>query len=196
MRDCPACRVPLHGYEEVCPSCGAKQIVKGGGSRTPYGTAFKPEEPKVNWMPFVLAFLALAGMLVVGINSTWIGQLARAPKVEEDPITKMTYLQARDAMETELTKGLTNVGAQSPKLTWTASGGSGKPEERSVDGPVELTVDTGFSDPEMRKQVVEPVKPYMAQAKVFTLNINDPKRRAHWTWNVSQPSAPDSEASE
>jgi hypothetical protein len=194
MRDCPACRVPLHGYEEVCPSCGAKQYPqRGGGSRMPFGTAFKPEEPKVNMVPFVLAFLAFGIFILGAVNSTWIGQLMRAEKQPEDPIAKMTYMQARDTLEAELMRGLTTVGAQSPKITWTASGiGTGKPEERSHDGAVEVTVDTVFADPEQRKQVVEPIKPYMAQAKVYTLNINDAKHRAHWTWNVQQTtSAPD-----
>ena len=195
MRDCPNCRVPLHGYEEVCPACGAKQELKRG-ARQPYGSSYKPEQPRINIVPIVLVVLGFCVFLGFAMNSTWIGQLMRSPKQQEDPIAKMSTLEARAVLESELGKNLEAVGAKKAKMTWKLTpNGEGKPEERNADAAVELTVDTSLAQPDLHKQVIEPIKPYMAQAKVFTLNMNDAKSHAHWTYNVQEPSpAPDADA--
>lgn len=194
MRDCPACRTPLHGYEEVCPSCGAKQYPAKGRSG-PYGTGFKPQEPKVNLVPFVVGFVVIIIAVVGAMQSTWIGSLMRGEKREVDPMEKMTYLEARNAIESQLTQGLTAAGAKG-KLTWQASGGAGtgKPEERNLDAPVELTVATSLAQPEMRKSIVDPVKPYMEKAKLFTLTVTDARSHATWTYNMQPGTSPPDQA--
>lgn len=183
MRDCPACRVPLHGYEDVCPSCGTKQYPKSSSGPRVFGTGFKPEEPKVNWTPFILVFVGIAIFLIMAMQSTWIGQLMRGEhKQPEDPIAQMSTMDARTMVESELNKNLTSVGAKDSKIEWKSSAQEG--DARSLDGPVEVTVTTKLPDKEMRKQVVDPVKPYMEKAKIFTLTMNDTASRAHWTYNL------------
>lgn len=196
MRDCPACRVPLHGYEEVCPSCGTKQFPTRS-ARGPYGTNFKPQEPTVNWLPFVLVFVGVGIFLLVAMQGTWIGQIMRGEnKQPEDPIAKMSYVEARNTIETQLNQGLAAVGATNTKISWhstsapAAAPGAAATDDRNVDGPVELTVDTNLPDKEMRKQVIDPVKPYMEPGKVFSLTMNDAKSRAHWTYNLQATTSP------
>jgi hypothetical protein len=201
MRDCPACRVPLHGYEEVCPSCGTKQI-PSRSSRTPYGAGFKAQEPGVNWLPFVLAFLGFGIFVVVAMQGSWIGQLMRGEnKGPDDPIAKMSYVDARNFIDAELQKNLAAAGATDTKITWRSTANSaaldasGQPaqatDDRAVDGPVELTVDTKLPDKSLAKQVVEPIKPYMEPGKVVILNVNDAKSRAHITFNLQQTTSPE-----
>ena len=151
----------------------------------PYGTGFKPEEPKVNLVPFVLAFFLLIIFVVGAMQSTWIGQLMREPKHEVDPMEKMTYLDARNAIETGLNQGLAAAGTKG-KLTWQATGGAGtgKGEERNLDVPVELSVATSLSQPDLRKQIVDPIKPYMEKAKLYTLTVTDSRSHATWTYNM------------
>jgi hypothetical protein len=204
MRDCPACRVPLHGYEDVCPSCGTKQApTRGGGGRQIYGTGFKPQEPSVNWIPFVLAFLAIGVFIVVAMQGSWIGAVMRGEnKQAEDPLAKMSYTDARNAMDAELNKNLTAVGATNTKMTWKATGaaaatapaegGAGEQavDARAIDGPVELDIETKLPNKELRKQVIDPVKPYMEPAKVMVLQMQDTASHATWTYNLQQASAP------
>jgi hypothetical protein len=196
MRDCPACKVPLHGYEEVCPSCGTKQLVSsGGGGRVPYGAQWKPEEPRVNMVPFVLVLLGLVVFVLVAAQGTWIGQLARKEKTEPDPLEKMTYTEARGVIDSEIQKNLTAVGAKNSKLVWhtpsSAPQANGQVDDRAVDAPIELNVDTTLPSPDLRRQVVDPVKPYMEKAKLYTLNMTDTKSHAHWTYTMTPGRASD-----
>lgn len=186
MRDCPACRVPLHGYEEVCPSCGTKQqpTKSAGGSRQIYGTGFKPEEPRVNWIPFILVFIALGGMLIAAMNSTWIGTLMRGGG-PVDPMAKVTYLDARNFIDQTLNQKLAEVGATNSKLTWKTQTGTGAPEERMIDTPVELAIETTLPSADSRKAVIDPVKDYMEKARLVTLTMKDSKSKATWTYNMT-----------
>jgi hypothetical protein len=196
MRDCPACRVPLHGYEEVCPSCGTKQLppAGGGGSRVPYGASWKPEEPRVNMVPFVIVFVGVAIFLVIAMQGTWIGGLMRREKQAPDPLEKMTYTEARSNIDSEITKGLAAVGAKNTKITWhtpsSAPQTTGQTDDRAVDAPIELTIDTTLPSADLRKQIIDPIKPYMEKAKVFTLNMNDSRSHAHWTYTLTPGAAP------
>jgi hypothetical protein len=193
MRDCPACRVPLHGYEDVCPSCGTKQI-PSRSQRGPYGTNYKFEQPGVNWMPFILAFVGLAVVVVIGMNSSWIGQLMRGEnKPPDDPIANMNYMEARNLVDAELNKNLQAAGATNTTLTWrsTANSAAAEPgapptDDKAVDGPIELTIDTKLPSKDLIKQVVDPIKPYMEPAKIYVLNVNDSASRAHRTYNLSE----------
>lgn len=196
MRDCPACRVPLHGYEEVCPSCGTKQHPTKS-SRGPYGTNFKPEEAKINWVPFIVVGLGFVVFFVMAMQSTWLGQVMRGEnKVPDDPMAKWTYVDARNTIESELNKNLQAVGASNTKMTWKSNAGGADPnapeaDARAVDGPVELTVATKLPNKELRKQVIDPIKPYMEKGKVYSLTMTDSASHATWTYNLQQTTSPE-----
>ncbi len=190
MRDCPACKVPLHGYEEECPSCGTKQMPSR--KRGPYGAEWKPDEPKVNMMPFIVVIVCFGIFVVMAMQGGWVGQLAKRGNQEVDPMEKLTYMDARNIIDSELNKNLISVGAKNSKLTWKVSGGdptlsqsNAGVDVRTIDGPVELTVDTTLPQPTLRQQVVDPVKPYMEKAKLYSLMMNDSKSHAHWTYTMT-----------
>lgn len=176
MHDCPTCKVPLHGHEETCPSCGTRQYVRRG--------AFIPrtqEAPGVNLVPIVLVFLAIGVALFFLAQSTWIGQLMRQGPPPEDPMAKLTYLDARKIIEDKITEGLTAVGATG-KFTWK----SGESEaDKNADQSEELTIETSLSDPNQRKAIIDPVKEYMEKAKIPTLIMIDTKSHATWTYSVT-----------
>lgn len=187
MHDCPACRVPLHGYEEVCPSCGTRQVVRKGR-----GPTFKPAEQGINWVPILLAFVVVIVVIVSAVPGSWLGQLMNKPPEVEDPIAKMTYLEARSVIETELNKNLQAVGATG-KLDWKKPGGQ-EPIDKLVNAPVELVIETSLADKSQRTGIIDPIKPYMEKAQVMTLTMNDKKSRATWTYTVNPaPSAPEPE---
>ncbi len=182
MYDCPVCRVPLHGHEEVCPSCGTRQQVRRTFSS--YGTKV-PKAPGVNWMPFIITFVVIGIGLVILAQSTWIGQLLREGPRQEDPMEKMTYQEARQIIESEISKNLAAVGATG-KLEWKSGE---NPVDKNADQNVELAVETELQDPQQRRNVIDPIKPYLEKAKIMTLTMNDKKSKATWTYQV-QPSAP------
>ena len=183
MHDCPACRVPLHGYEEVCPSCGTKQMVrKSAGSRF---DNFKPQEPGINWLPFILVFVVVAGLVMFGMSGSWIGKLVTQGPAPVDPMDKLTYVEARNIIETELGKNLTSAGGTG-KLTW-SDVAQGTPVDKSVDAPVQLKVDASLPDKNLRTGIIDPIKPYMEKARIPTLIMTDSKSHATWTYNLSPP---------
>lgn len=188
MHDCPGCRVPLHGYEEVCPSCGTKQVRRRGSKQF---SSFKPDVPGINWMPFVLTFLVVGIVVVVAMSTSWIGKLATEGPPKSDPMEKMTFTEARAIIEQELTNGLTAAGA-SCKLSW-ADANDGSPGDKNLDKALNLTVDTALPDPNARKPIIDKVKDYMEKAKIPTLTMNDTKTHAHWTYNMIAPIAPPQE---
>lgn len=190
MHDCPACRTPLHGYEETCPSCGTRQSVRRGGSgRVPYG-ANKQEQPGVNWIPFILTFLFFGIVLFAAVPNTWLGQLMKQGPRQEDPMDKLTYIDARNIIEQELNKNLTAVGG-SGKFQWVAPGGEEKPADKNVDGGIEMKATVKLSDPESRKSIVDPVKPYMEKAKLWTLVMMDTRSGKQWTYTVTPGRSPE-----
>jgi hypothetical protein len=141
-------------------------------------------------LPFVLVFVGVAAFLLISMQGTWIGQLAREPQREADPLEKMSYVEARNTIDSEIQQGLAAAGAKNTKLTWHTPGSMGQADERNVDGPIELTVDTTLPNVEVRKQVVEPVKPYFEKAKLFTLMMNDSRSHAHWTYSMTPGTSP------
>lgn len=187
MHDCPACRVPLHGYEEVCPSCGTRQLARkgsGGGGGGRFGS-YKPQEPGINWLPFILVFVLVIGVVGFGMSSSWIGKLMTQGPPPEDPMDKITYLDARNFIETEVTKQLTNVGGTG-KFNWTDSS-TGQPADKNVDAPIQLTIDATLPDKNLRTGIIDPIKPYMEKAKIPTLIMTDTKSHATWTYNLQPP---------
>jgi hypothetical protein len=188
MHDCPSCRVPLHGWEEVCPSCGTRQVVR---KRRQF-SSFRPEQPGINWLPIVLSVLVVGVVIILALPGSWIGKLVKEGPPKPDPMEKMTFMEARNIVEQELTTGLTAAGG-APKLSWgniadgnTATGtAAGKPADKTLDAPINLTVDVSLPDPNSRKAIVDRVKDYMEKAKIMSLTMNDAKSHAHWTYNMT-----------
>jgi hypothetical protein len=181
MHDCPNCRTPLHGHEEVCPACGAGQYVRRGFN----ASSHVEQAPAVNWMPFVLVIVVVGAGLFIAAQSTWLGQLMKQGPRQEDPMEKLSFMDARNMIEQKLTEGLTAVGAKG-KFTWATADGTAA--DKSAAGNIQLTVDTKLKDMNSRHAILDPVKPFMDKALVTTLTMNDSKSHATWTLTV-QPSA-------
>jgi hypothetical protein len=176
MHDCPRCRVPLHGHEEVCPSCGERQYVD-----PQYRNSHVPKAPPINLMPVVVAVVIVIGVGIYAAQSSWIGQVMSHKNDVVDPFDSMTQAQARDMIENGITQGLTAVGATG-KITYKAEG---QPADKTAAGPVEMTIDTKLQSPDQHKAVIEPIKQYMEKARIPTLVMNDSKSRANWTYQVT-----------
>lgn len=155
-------------------------VRRGGGSNR--FSNFKAQQPGINWIPFVLVFLGVGVVILLALPGSWIGKLVTEGPPKEDPMAKVTYLDARNFLETEITKGLTNVGATG-KFTW-QDPNAGTPVDKSADVPVTLQIATSLPDPNMRKGIIDPVKEYMEKAKVPTLTMTDARSHATWTYNV------------
>lgn len=178
MHKCPTCKVPLHGWEEECPSCGTRQQVRD--SKRSYGG---PQTPGVNPMPFVIGILIAGAALVFALNGSWVGQVMRRGAEPQDPLGGINYLQARQMIQQKITEGLTAVGAKG-KFNWTTAGQAG---DVNSPNPIELTIDTALEDTNARKQIIDPVKDYMERAKIPTLTMNDSKHHATWTYTCTLP---------
>jgi hypothetical protein len=186
MHKCPTCKVPLHGWEENCPSCGTKQVVRD--SKRSYGGG--QQAPGVNPLPFVAGILIAGVALVFALNGSWIGigQVMRRGPEPQDPLGGVNQVQARQLIEQRITEGLTAVGAKG-KFSWSVAG---QPGDINSPGPIELTVDTSLSDRNARQQIINPIKEYMERAKVPTLTMNDAKSHSTWTYTCALP-APSAE---
>lgn len=184
MHDCPACRVPLHGYEDVCPSCGTKQVVRKGSNRF---NSFKSEQPGINWWPIVLSIIACGIVVLCAVPNSWIGEIMKGPR-PEDPMEKLSYLDARNIVEQGITKNLSAIGATG-KFSW-QNPADNSPIDKNLDQNVSLSIDTTLSSPDLRKGVIDPIKEYMAKAKIGSLTMNDSRSHATWTYNVSTPLSP------
>ena len=173
MHDCPRCKVPLHGHEEFCPACGAKQVV-----RPEYRNIHVPKAPPVNVVPFVVTFAIIAVVIGIAASQTWIGQLLTHGTPQADPMDAITPAQARQMIESQVTSGLTAVGAP-VKISYTADG---KPADKNVAQPLEMTIETTLKDPNQRKAIIDPIKQYMDKARIPSLVMKDSKSRATWTY--------------
>ncbi len=176
MHDCPRCAVPLHGHEEVCPSCGAKQYV-----RSEYSSLFAPKKPAQNPLPFVVGALIIVGALVVAAQNSWIGQMMTHKPIEADPYSSMTPAAARQELEEKITANLQAIGGKG-KLVWMAND---KVVDRNFSQPVELTIDAQLPSPKVRRSIVDPVKQLMNPGKVPTVTLSDSRSHATWTYSVS-----------
>ncbi len=180
MHDCPTCKVPLHGYEEVCPACGTRQVVR----RRYSNLAHVQQAPGINWGP-VIAVIVVAGIGVALLaQSTWVGELMKQGPRQEDPLAKLTPLDARTTIESKITEGLTAAGARG---TFTWQNADGSPTDKRSAQPLMLNIETKLSNPALRKQIIDPVKPYMPKANLTTLTMTDTKSNATWTYTVQQP---------
>jgi hypothetical protein len=132
-----------------------------------------------------VAFVVLIGAGIFAAQSSWIGQVMKGP-VQEDPMDKITMPQARQMIEATLTKGLQAVNAP-VKITYTVDE---KPVTADVQSLVNMTIDTTLTDPNQRKAIIDPIKPYMEKAWIPTLVMHDSKSRATWTYTVSIDTTP------
>ncbi len=187
MHKCPTCKVPLHGWEENCPSCGTKQVVRD--SKRSYGG---PQTPGVNPLPFVLGFFVVGIVAVIAMNGSWIGQVMRRGPEPQDPLGGVTQLQARQLIEQRISEGLSSVGAKG-KFSWTVAG---QPGDINSPNPIELTVDTSLADKNARQQIIDPIKDYMERAKIPTLTMNDAKSHSTWTYTCQLRSPSPDESSD
>ncbi len=180
MHDCPQCSVPLHGYEEVCPRCGARQRVRKSYSNLLGKNNMKPG---FNPLPIlvVIVLLGVAGFSLA--QTSWIGQLMRRGPAQVDPMDQITQAQARQLIFQKINEGLTACGATG-QFKWEAGG-----TETDINsaGPVELTVNTKLADPNSRRQIIDPIKELMHKAQIPTLVMNDEKSHATWTYTVQAP---------
>jgi hypothetical protein len=186
MHDCPKCRVPLHGHERVCPSCGTPQKVTKGAAR------FAGEEikkPPTNPMPFIITLVVIGGLIAVMAQTSWIGQLLTKGPPKVDPLAKMTFQEARGLINSKLTEGFTAAGCKGT-VKW-------QREEKDVDmnspGPIDVSVDAELASPDQHKTIVDPIKDYMPPAQINQLVFNDtkdPKTKRNWTYRVSAAAAP------
>jgi len=180
MHDCPTCKVPLHGHELVCPSCGTKQRVKLGSSKL-FGSEQAAQKPTINLMPFVAAGLIALGVAGYLLKDSWIGQLINRPPQVEDPIAKMTFLEARNIIETKITEGVAATGGKTT-FKWQRAGAE---VDKTSEGPVEVEAQVELKDPSERKAIIDPVKEYFEKAGITTLNVKDEKLHATWTYSVT-----------
>lgn len=181
MHDCPSCRVPLHGHEAVCPSCGAKQRVKLGSSKLFGGEQI--QKPTINLMPFVAAGIIAIGVAGWMLKDSWIAQLINRPPQQEDPIAKLSFIEARNLIETKVTEGVAAVGGKTV-FKWQRAGAE---VEKTSEGPVEVEATVELKAPEERKAIIDPVKEYFEKAGITQLVVKDDKLHATWTYSVSKP---------
>ena len=165
----------MHGHEEVCPSCGTKQYVKPEFRRSNL-----PPPPGVNPLPFVVFALILAIIAVAALRGSWIFQAFTNP-VKEDPLAKMAPVDARSAIETQISTGLAAIGA---KATFKYTSGE-QPAAKNTAGPIQLTVETSIKDPNQRKGIIDPIKDYMQPAQMTTLTVNDGPHHRTWTYTAA-----------
>lgn len=176
MHDCPRCQVPLHGHEQYCPACGAKQYVR------PEFRSFLAEgERPFNPLPLAMAAMVLGFIVVMAAQNSWIGQVMKRGPVVEDPIRSMNFQTARQTLEERVMSNLAAVGGKG-KLAWMAGE---KTVDRSYPQSVDVTLDVQLSDPQQRRSVVDPVKELMEPGKISTITMNDSKSHATWTYTMS-----------
>lgn len=188
MHDCPTCKVPLHGHELICPSCGAKQRVKLGSSKM-FGGESAAQKPSMNLMPFAVVGLVTLGIAGYLLKDSWIGQLMNRPPQVEDPIAKMTYLEARNFVESKISEGVTATGGKAT-FKWKRGGAD---VDKASEGPVEAESEVTLADPNTHTAIVDPVKPYFEKAGIKTFemkNLVNGKVKQTWTSNVTPGVAP------
>lgn len=176
MHDCPRCQVPLHGHEQFCPSCGTKQYVR------PEFRSFLTEggERPFNPLPWAIAVVVLGFGVMFAAQNSWIGQVMKRGPVQEDPLRTMPFQTARQNLEQQINANLAAVGAKA-KITWMSGE---KPVDINFPESVELSIDTSLSDPQQRRNVVDPVKQLMIPGKISTITMNDAKSHATWTYSM------------
>ncbi len=192
MHDCPTCKVPLHDHEQVCPSCGTPQKVKRSYSKM---LGEEHRKPPVNLLPIVGAIMAVIIGFIVMAQGSWVGKLMNRAPQPEDPMAKLTYVDARQIVESKITEGVTAAGGTA-EFKWQRGGND---VEKTSEGPVEVTCQVGLQSAEQIKPIVDPVKDYFEKAQITTLTVSDEKLHTTRTYTVTPPApgagaAPEPEA--
>lgn len=136
----------------------------------------------------VLVIIVIGGILCAWLaQSSWVGQVMRRGPAVVDPLDKITPMQAREMVAAKINENLAAIGAKGT-VTWAQQGGGG-PADINYNGPVEITIETELSDPQLRFKIMDPVKDLMYKAKVMSMVVKDTKKNATWTRNVSMPTS-------
>jgi hypothetical protein len=159
--------------------------VKLGSSKL-FGSEQAAQKPTINLMPFVAAGVIALGVAGYLLKDSWIGQLMNRPPQVEDPIAKMTYLEARNLIETKLTEGVAATGGKTT-MKWQRAGAE---VDKASEGPVEVEAQVELKDGNDRKAIIDPLKEYFDKAGITTLNVKDEKLHATWTYSVTKAAAP------
>jgi len=120
------------------------------------------------------------------LKDSWIGQVLTHP-YKEDPMSKISVLDARTTIENQIINGVTALGSKAT-FKYTVDE---KPAQKSTPGPVQLKVDTSIKDANARKPIIDPIKEYFGPAKISTLIVNDAPRHRTWTYTAPiEPTGP------
>lgn len=183
MHDCPRCGVPLHGWEQKCPSCDTPQVVSGRN----WEFLESVPQAKSNPVPIIVALVLVGIAVALLIKTTWVGQLITRGPETVDPLSKLSCQDARKIIQDKLTEGLTQAGARG-KFEWTTNGTA---TDINCPSSVQLNVTTRLANPKVHDSIVDPVKDYMDKAQVGVLTMNDTASHATWTYTLGiTPSAP------
>jgi hypothetical protein len=177
MHDCPGCQVPLHGHEAFCPVCGTKQVVR------PEYQGFSLEQYQKNFNPLglILVVILLGGLLVYGVQSSWIGQLIKRGPEQPAGDSALSAPAAREKLESAV---LQNLSGQSKTCKFVYMAGE-KSVDRNYPEAVQLTIDVNLKNPSIRKSIVEPVKALMEPGKINSLVLNDSHSGATITYSIA-----------
>jgi hypothetical protein len=143
------------------------------------------KKPPVNLVPFIIVFFVMVIGIFFVAQTSWVGQLMHRGPVQEDPLAKLTFSEARQIVESKITEGVAQVGGTAT-FKWTRAGADA---DKASEGPVEVNVEVALKDANDRKAIMEPVKEYFEKAQIQSLTMTDPKLHATWTYNLSPASA-------
>jgi len=159
--------------------------------RSGYRQAKLPPQPGVNPVPFVIFAAIIAFIGLVAFQGSWMGQVLTHGAPPEDPLSKMAPIEARTRIENGVTEGLKAAGATGT-FKYTANG---EPALKNSPGSVELNIDTALKDPNQRHTIFDPVKDYLAPARITSMTINSKVGRETRTWTYSPTSLPSTDTS-
>jgi len=154
-----------------------------------FGGESAAQKPTMNLMPFAVVGLVTLGIAGYLLKDSWVGQLLTRPPQVEDPIAKMTYLDARNLVESKITEGVAATGGKTA-FKWKRGGAD---VDKASEGAVEAEAEVNLADPNTHTAIVDPVKPYFEKAgiKTFELkNLVNGKVKQTWTSTVAPAAAP------
>ncbi len=177
MHDCPRCKVPLHGYEKVCPACGTPQYVSSAYEYDDNTFA----RPKNNSLPIIvvasLLLFGLCGYFV--IQYTWVGQLIKGNK---DEPKVLTTLESRNKIMETLDQDFKNINVQYKCKCLSQD----KEVPLTTDQDINLSIEAKLANKSQKDGIVPSLKPFLQTAKISTIVIKDTKTQASWTYTITQ----------